>query len=272
MHALRVPFVFLLALSAAPAFADCAQRIDALDQRVKSTPLDARIAPVFSQVRKSAVDLCNAGQETTAMQTVQMLEGMLSAPASTASAKPEKPSGTTLNDMDYTGGRQPIQREYLNPWDALSGRQICDWLGADEIEKALGLAADLKTTRDHWRCSYRFLMPNDRSAIAFSFYVEPHDDPNYPREAEARMSTGSASSVFEPFTPATPLLNGYNSIHNNYMYIYPQGGMTLWELRFLADSPEKDVLFGSAPQPANLGKAFLDLLIDKHRHQIEAGN
>lgn len=270
MFCKRLCLVLTLTFAQALAFADCTQRIDALDQRLKSSPPDARVASIVTEVRKRAVDLCMAGQEAAAMQTLQMLEGMLRAPHAESSQQPEEPAGPVLNDTDYTGGHQPVARKSSNPWDALSGRQICDWLPADEIEEAFGLAVELRIQRNHWQCNYRFLMPNGYSATAFIFYVEPHDNANYPREAETRMSTGFIGTQFERFDPGTPLLHGYNSVRAPYLYVYPTDGITMWKLDFLKDSPEKDVMFGSAPQPPNLGKAFLTLLIDKYRDRFEA--
>ena len=270
MGTTRLLLVAILAVASTAAYADCARSIDALDQRIRSTPPDDRVAPLVARVRESAVHQCKAGNDAAAMQTLQMLEGMLRSPAAETPVKSEEPSKPYLNDTDYTRGYQPVARNYPNPWDSLSGRQVCDWLTADEIEEALNLAVELKTQRTNWRCTYRFMMPNGRSATAFNFYIEPHDDPSYPREAEARMSSGAVGTQFDRFDPGTPMLHGYNSVRGHYLYVYPRAGITLWELNFLKDSPEKDVMFGTARQPQNLGKAFLTLLIDKHRDRLEA--
>ena len=261
----------VMASTPTPATAACAERIDALDQRARSTPPDARVEAIFGQVRERAVDLCESGQEAAAVQTVQMLEGLLKAPDTEPSAAPEKPTGSSLNDTDYTRAVQSFEHDSPNPWDQLTNTQICDWLTADEIEEDLSLAVELKISRSDWLCNYLFLMPNGHGATAFTLYVEPHEDPNDPREAEVRVGQGPGALQYVRFDPGTRLLHAYNNEYSPTIHVFPKDGVTIWLLTFLNDSPEKDVMFGSAPQPANLGKAFLTLLIDKYGKRFESG-
>lgn len=258
----------VLAFAGTSAFAECAERIDALDQRVDSSPPDARVTTIFGQVRERAVDLCKAGQDAAALQTVQMLENLLQAPEAASAAESEESSAPSLNDTDFTRAVQSFDHDSPNPWDRLTSVQICDWLTADEVEEALGLAVELKFSRSDWLCNYRFMMPNGYSATAFTLFVEPHEDPSHPRAAESRLSR---SGQYERFDPGARLLRSYNNEFAPTIYVFPEDGITIWELSFLEDSPEKDVMFGPAPQPPNLGKAFLTLLIDKHGARFESG-
>lgn len=260
----------VLAATPTTGSAACAEKLDALDQRARSTPPDARVEALFGQVRERAVDLCKAGQEAAAGQTVQMLEGLLPAPTTQSPTEPAKPIGSTLNDTDYTRAVQSFEHDSPNPWDRLTNTQICDWLTADEIEAGLGLAVELSISRSDWLCNYRFMMPNDRSATAFTLYVEPHEDPNYPRNAEFRVGQGPGALQNVQFDPGSRLLHAFNNEYAPTIHVFPKDGVTIWLLTFLADSPEKDVMFGSSPQPANLGKAFLKLLIDKYGERFDS--
>ena len=248
------------------AFADCAERIDALDRRAASSPPDTRVAPIFGQVRERAVALCKTGAEAAALQTVQMLEGLLQAPSAASDREVEPPSEPFLNDTDYTRAVQSFEHDSPNPWDALTSTQICDWLTTDELEKGLGLDVELKFSRSDWLCNYRFMMPNGYGATAFTLFVEPHEDPAAPRAAEARIAR---SGQYQAFESGARRLSSYENQYAPKIYVFPKDGITTWELGFLADSPEKDVLFGRGPQPENLGKAFLRLLIEKHGVRFE---
>lgn len=155
-----------------------------------------------------------------------------------------------------------------NRWDGLAQRDICAWLPTAVLEEELGLAVTLTQKKEPSRCDYRFKLPDGYPERAFSLYVEVHDDLAYLRSAETSMAEGFTGSLFTPFDPGTPDLNVYVSNKDTYLYVYPDGGTTLWRLEYLADPAKKKALFGSASPPESLGREFIRILVQVNGNQI----
>lgn len=155
-----------------------------------------------------------------------------------------------------------------NRWDGMAQKDICNWLPAAVLERELGLEATLTQTKQPARCDYRFKPADGYSERAFSLYVEVHDDLAYLRKSESSMSEGFTGSLFTPFDSGTTELNVYVSNKDTYLYVYPDGGTTLWRLEYLADPAKKKALFGSATPPESLGREFVRILVQFNKDQV----
>lgn len=266
-RALSMAAVLLLATTAVRA--DCRTELDKFHQRIAAEPPDERLQPLIDSVYARTDALCQQGQEETALQTLAMMQMMLETEQSQATSAALPPAGPTPrpDEPEYNRPPDPAPKtDFVNRWDRLSQKEVCAWLSADEVEKKLGLTVALQQRQQPSRCDFVFKQANGRSERMFSLYVELHDSKSSVREAERGVSEGFTGSLFEPYDPGAADLHVYVSKKSNYLYAFPQDGMTLWRLEFNSD-PSEDV---DADQSADKhpGKRFVRLLVQTHAETL----
>jgi hypothetical protein len=82
---------------------------------------------------------------------------------------------------------------------------------------------------------------------------------------------GFAKRLFTPFDAGTSELNVCVANKGHYLYAFPAGGLTLWRLEYIKDSPERDKYFSPSlgrSGSADLGPRFIEILVDKYDDRL----
>ncbi len=263
-RALSMAAVLLLAATA--AHADCRDEIEKFKQHVAAEPPDARLQPLIENVYERTDTLCQQGQDETALQTLAMMQMMLDADQSqvTPAAPPQAMPELQRDEPVYERPPDPVAKpDFANRWDQLSQKKVCTWLSAGEVEEKLGLTVTLQQQQQPSRCDFVYKEANGRQKRMFSLYVELHPTEASVRQAERNVSEGFTGSLFEPYDPGAADLHVYISKKSNYLYAFPQDGMTLWRLEFNPDPS------AGASADINPGKRFVRLLVQNHSDSLE---
>jgi hypothetical protein len=197
--------------------------------------------------------------------------------AGTARFHAQEPApSATPPSLNWAAIRPESGKRHASRWDNLTLLDHCYWLTANAVETGLGLLHPIEFRRVETRCQYRFRSPQGPkgwTSRILSLYVEVHADPANVREAEARLSQGLTGGGFQLFETGAPDLHVYVSRTGDYLYVFPENGITLWRLGYLEDSPENRTLYTTMPSrpgapTRDLGRRFMQLLVDTYKDRL----
>jgi len=249
--------------------AACSEKLAEIDRKLAATEIDAVLAPAIEQFRDRGAEACAQGHEPTAMQTLGIVDLMLTritaerAETERRAAPPPPPPPGPSIEAQLAAGRS----DFPNRWDRLSQVGFCQWLTTKELERELTFRAPL-SCRDTGK-GFRIeasVEGDDWPEQVFMLIVEVHPTQETVRRAEINTSQGFSTRLFTPFDVGTPELNVYLANRGHYLYAFPAGGLTLWRLEYLRPGPKRDRYYAPSPGRsgnADLGPRFMEMLVDK---------
>jgi hypothetical protein len=265
----------LIALLPLRARGGCREEIAEVDVKLASEALDENARNAVGQFRDQAASLCERGHEATALQALGIIRTMLSQVEPDRSAGSKASSHAMQPEPAIRAEPEPVQsdarRTFPNRWDKLSQVDYCQWLTADELAGELTFHVPLECRKTPSGFRYELVDPGGDRPVAFMLIVEVHPGQESVRSAESGLSEGFAKRFFTPFDAGTPDLNVYVSTKGYYLYAFPAGGLTLWRLEYLEESPERDKYYSPSPGRsgnADLGPRFIEMLVDKYGNRL----
>jgi hypothetical protein len=253
------------------AHAACEETLTNVDRQLASIDLDANIMIAVKQFRDHGAALCEQGHDPAAMQTLKIVEMMLTQAAAEQSGKdnraaaprPEPGPGPRPDD-----GGVNTRSDFPNRWDKLSQVDFCEWLTTGELERELVFHSPLacRATRSGFVIETS-VEGGSWPEQLFMLIVEVHPTEESVRIAETNTSKGFATKLFTPFDAGTPELHVYLANRGHYLYAFPAGGLTLWRLEYLPPGPKRDRYYVPSPGRsgnADLGPRFMEMLVDKY--------
>lgn len=255
------------------AFGACKEKLASVDTQLASTEFDAPVKNAVQQFRDQAAALCDQGHEATAMQTLQIVDMMLTQVAAEQAtqerrAAPATPPPSASIEEQLSAGRA----DFPNRWDKLSQLNFCQWLTTEELERELSFHAPLscRSTRKGFKIETS-VEGDSWPEVIYMLIVEVHPGQETVRRAEVNTSEGFSKKLFTPFDAGTPELHVYLANKGHYLYAFPAGGLTLWRLEYLRPGPKRDRYYSPSPGRsgnADLGPRFLEMLVDKYKNKL----
>ena len=181
--------------------------------------------------------------------------------------------------IDWPALRARAGMNYASRWDDLTLVDACLWIPPDELRKELNIEGRITARYTDHQCKFYVhatasnkeamrAASGAESVLMLQIVVELHDSTDWPRKSEGTIG---GSRQYTPFDAGAPDLIVHAHHKNKHLYVYPQGGRTMWRLGYKAAGPERDVIYDPTGVPGaadNLGKRYMQLLVEKYGRQL----
>ena len=184
--------------------------------------------------------------------------------------------------IDWSSVRARAGQNYINRWDDLTLVDACLWIPPQELRKQFGIDGRITARYTDHQCKFwvhatdankeKMLKASGAESTLFlQINVELHDSAEYPRGALEGMTDRIGRMQYTQFDVGASDLVVLTHHKAKHLYVYPNGGRTMWRLGYKAPGVERDLFYdptGKTGVGNNLGMRYLQLLVKKYGGQL----
>ncbi|MGI9318786.1 MAG: hypothetical protein ACR2QW_15770, partial [bacterium] len=188
-----------------------------------------------------------------------------------------------VRSINWSAVRADGGMNYTSRWDDLTLLDACLWIPPDELREAFGIEGRVTARYTDGQCKFwvhstdanrEAMREHSRadSTVLLQILVELHESTEWPGRIENNYRTDRVIKMqYSPFEAGASDLKVYAHHKTKHLYVFPQGGRTLWRMAYLPPGAERDVFYNPTGQPGqadNIGLRYMQLLVEKYGGQL----